>query len=322
MHKGLRGIDANLLLPLHALLQERNLTHAGDRLTMSQSAMSGALTRLRKHFGDDLLTWTGRGFTLTPLGERLRPVVAEAIETADLLLGTPRSFDPAMSSKRFTLSMSEYAMTVLSEPLTRLLSERGPGCSVAFNSIPMTREQYEQQLMRRDLIIFPLHFALPGRTQPLFTDEFVCVVDRGNPHLRSGTLTLADLQEMPHAAAEFIPGDEPMLPVEAELLRNGIHRTVLVQVTSSLSLLHAVSGTTMCGFVPKRLARRCLGMLDLVIAETPLQPISITEVVHWHPRREEDPAGVWLRRLLHEVAVEVESETECGQASAGASHSA
>jgi DNA-binding transcriptional LysR family regulator len=308
MHEGLRGIDANLLLPLHALLQERNLTRAGDRLTTSQSAMSSALTRLRKHFGDELLTRTSKGFTLTPLGEMLRPVVAEAVEATEALLGGLRNFDPAASTKRFTLSTSEYATTVLSEPLTRLLGERAPGCSVAFDSVPMTGEQYVRQLMRRDLVIVPLHFMLPGRTQPLFTDEFACVVARKNPHLCNGALTLEDLRRMPHAVAEFLPVGGPPLPVEAELLRNEIHRTILVQVTSSLSLLYAVAGTGMCGFVPRRIAQRCLTMLDLVIAETPLRPMSITEAAHWHPRRDVDPAGVWLRRLLHEVAVEIETE--------------
>ena len=55
MNERLREVDANLLLSLHALLEERNLTHAGERMTMSQPAMSGALVRLRKHFDDELL---------------------------------------------------------------------------------------------------------------------------------------------------------------------------------------------------------------------------------------------------------------------------
>ena len=79
MPEGLRDIDANLLLPLYALLQERNLTHAGDRIALSQPAMSGALARLRRHFGDDLLVRTAHGFELTPLAERLGPAVAEAV---------------------------------------------------------------------------------------------------------------------------------------------------------------------------------------------------------------------------------------------------
>ena len=145
MPEGLRDIDANLLLPLYALLQERNLTHAGDRIALSQPAMSGALARLRRHFGDDLLVRTAHGFELTPLAEQLGPPVAEAVEAAEARLGGPRVFDPGTARKRFTVSISEYAMTVLSEPLTRLLRAQGPGCSVAFDAVASTRRQYEQQ---------------------------------------------------------------------------------------------------------------------------------------------------------------------------------
>ena len=312
MPEGLRDIDANLLLPLYALLQERNLTHAGDRIALSQPAMSGALVRLRKHFGDDLLVRTGHGFELTPLAERLSPLVAEAVEAAGTLLGGPRVFDPATASKRFTVGISEYAMTVLSEPLTRLLRVQGPGCSVAFDAVAASPRQYEQQLMSRDLIVAPLHFDLPGHSHPVFTDELVCVVARANPRLRDGALTLDDLKAMPHAVAEFPPvpaGHQPR-PIEAELRRNDVDRSVLVQVTNSLALLYAVAGTGMCAFVPRRLARRCLAMLGLAIAETPLRPVRITEAAHWHARRSDDPAGVWLRQLLYDVAVEIEVQDD------------
>ena len=75
MKERLREVDANLLLSLHALLEERNLTHAGERMTMSQPAMSGALARLRKHFDDELLVRVGRGFELTPHGRAAPPAV-------------------------------------------------------------------------------------------------------------------------------------------------------------------------------------------------------------------------------------------------------
>ncbi len=102
MTEGLREVDANLLLSLHALLEERNLTHAGARMTMSQPAMSGALARLRKHFGDELLIRSGRGYELTPLAERLRPSVADAVEAAEALLGNAREFDPRSSTNSST----------------------------------------------------------------------------------------------------------------------------------------------------------------------------------------------------------------------------
>lgn len=308
MTDGLRQVDSNLLLALHALLEERNLTHAGIRTTMSQPAMSGALARLRKHFDDELLVRTGRGFELSPLGEQLRPLVAEAVEAAEALLGNQRELDPSSSTKQFDVSMSEYAMTVLSEPLTRLIHEQAPGCSVSFAGSPESPEQFESQLMRRDLIVAPLGFGLPGRTQPVFTDELVCLVARGNRWLRDGALTLEDLGSMPHAVSEFPAAGAHRRPLEVQATERGFgDRTVLVRVTSLLTLPFAVAGTDLCAFVPARLARQCVGMLDLTVAATPLDAIAITEAAHWHPRRAQDPAGVWLRRLLHDVAVDVET---------------
>ncbi|GAA1781066.1 LysR family transcriptional regulator [Nocardioides hankookensis] len=305
----MREVDANLLLSLHALLEERNLTHAGERMTMSQPAMSGALARLRKHFDDELLVRVGRGFELSPLAEQLRPEVAEAIEAAEALLGNQREFDPASSNRRFAVSMSEYAMTVLAEPLTRLVAEQAPKCSVALDTLDVGPSLFETQLMRRDLIIGPMGFEFPGRKQPVFTDHLVCVVARGNERLKDGALTLGDLREMPHAVAEFGAAGEKKRPLEVEMETRGIvDRTVLVQVTSLLTLPFAVSGTEMCAFVPARLARRCLDILDLEIAATDLDSVQITEAAHWHLRRENEPAVVWLRRLLYDVAVSVEDE--------------
>ncbi|WP_243058459.1 LysR family transcriptional regulator [Nocardioides sp. SR21] len=309
MKERLRGVDANLLLSLHVLLEERNLTHAGERMTMSQPAMSGALTRLRKQFDDELLVRSGRGFELTPLAEELRPLVAEAVEAAEALLGNQRDFDAATSTKRFTVSMSEYAMTVLAEPLTRVFAEQAPGCTLALDPLDVRRDQVETQLMRRDLVVAPLGFEFPGRTQPVFTDRLVCLVARDHPMLRDGALSLDDLRRMPHAVAEFAAAGDQRRPLEVAVEDQGLAgRTVLVQVTSLLTLPFAVAGTDMCAFVPSRLARRCLDVLDLAVAETPVAPVRITEAAHWHPRREKDPAVVWLRHLLHDVAVDLEDE--------------
>ncbi len=308
MKERLRGVDANLLLSLHALLEEQNLTRAGERMTMSQPAMSGALNRLRKHFDDELLVRSGRGFDLTPLAQAIRPVVAEAVEAAEALLGNQRDFDAATSVKRFTVSMSEYAMTVLAEPLIRLLGEHAPQCTIALDPLDVRPDQVETQLMRRDLVIAPLGFAFPGRLQPVFTDELACIVSSDNPRLVDGALSLEDLRDMPHAVASFLPAGRPR-PLEVKLTERGLgDRAVLVEVTSLLTLPFAVSGTDMCAFVPSRLARRCAALLDLTIARTALDAVQITEAAHWHPRRESDPAAVWLRRLLHDVAIDVEAE--------------
>lgn len=307
------SVDTNLLLALHALLEERNLTHAGTRLSMSQPAVSGALGRLRAHFGDPLLVREGRDFRLTELAERLRPVVAEAVVAAEALLGEGREFDPVASTKQFTLSVSEYAMTVLAEPMTRLVHERAPGCSIAFDDLPTDRDDFDGRLTRRDLMVCPLGFDFPGNRQPVFTDRLVCLVARDNPRLADGRLTVEDLRLMSHAVAAFPGAGQIRRPLEVVAEKYGLaDRTVQVTVTSLLTLPYAIAGTPLAAFVPARLAARCLEILDLVIAETPLPVVEITEAAHWHPRRSADPAGRWLRELLYDVAIELESVGQVG----------
>ena len=310
MSEPLREVDANLLLPLQALLEERNLTRAGERLALSQPAMSGALGRLRKHFDDELLVRVGREFELTPTAAELLPLVGDAVLAVDALLGGQRVFDPATSSKRFAVSMSEYAMTVLAEPLARAVHAAASGCSLAVDTIPGgDPERQDAQLMRRDLVVGPLGFELPGLIQPIFTDELVCLVAHDNPRLREGALSFADLEEMPHAVAEFTAARGHKRPLEVLAERVGLaDRNVAVTVTSLLTLPFAISGTGLCAFVPSRLARRCLEPLGLVVAETPLEAVTITEAAHWHPRHADDPAVQWLRQLLYDVAIELDEE--------------
>ncbi|MEU8664297.1 LysR substrate-binding domain-containing protein [Actinoplanes philippinensis] len=113
--------------------------------------------------------------------------------------------------------------------------------------------------MRRDLIVGPLGYDFPGRTQPVFTDHLVCVVARGHPRLTDGALGLDDLRALPHVVGRFTAAGSRRRPLEVTMEQQGLaDRTVLVQVTSLLTLPFAVGGTGMCAFVPSRLARRCL----------------------------------------------------------------
>ena len=74
-----RNIDLNLLIPLKALLHERNVTRAAERIHLSQSAMSRALDRLRSELGDELLVRVGRNYELTPRGGELLDELAQVM---------------------------------------------------------------------------------------------------------------------------------------------------------------------------------------------------------------------------------------------------
>lgn len=301
-----RGIDANLLLSLQALLEERNLTRAGNSLTVSQPAMSGALARLRKHFDDDLLVRVGREYELTELAQKLRPVVNDAVAAAEHIFGGVPLFDPGTARRTFSVSLSEYAMTVLAAPLVSRLAEQAPHTHIDFTPIPTDAADLGQHLLRRDLILGPAGFGIPGRRQPVFSDRFVCVAAAGNPWVHDGALTLDDLRAMPHAVARFGLGGETDSPDGLALHDAGVDRIAQVIVPSLLTLPTVIAASDLVGFAPERLVQRYAGVLDLVIARTPLPPIPLIECAHWHPSRANDPALSWLRNLLHDVAVVVE----------------
>ena len=77
------GMDLNLLVPLRALLEEVNVTRAGERIGMSQPAMSAALAKLRRHYRDELLVRVGREYELTPLARSLLPTIQRSMPAVE-----------------------------------------------------------------------------------------------------------------------------------------------------------------------------------------------------------------------------------------------
>src|SRR6476469_8001729 len=100
----LHRFDLNLLVTLDALLTEKNVTRAGMRMNLSQSAMSGALARLRDFFQDELLVPMGRTMVLTPLAEDLIQPVRDVLLQIQATIATKPHFEPATSTRHFTLA--------------------------------------------------------------------------------------------------------------------------------------------------------------------------------------------------------------------------
>ncbi|HEY7015272.1 MAG TPA: LysR family transcriptional regulator [Streptosporangiaceae bacterium] len=302
---GLRGTDLNLLVALGALLEERNLTRAGERINMSQPAMSAALARLRKHFDDELMVRVGRGYELTPLAARTLPLAQQALRQAEAALEVPPDFSPATSTRQLSISISDYAMTVMLAPLLELLRRRAPFIGVEVDPLPRDSDNTESYLQRRDLLIGGLGLGIPGRRQVVFRDRFVCIADRHNPRVARGSLTLDEVAGMRHAATNF--GRGTVTPPERALLRHGIKPDNAVIVPGLLPIPFAVAGTRLIAFVPERLARRCAGPLGLVIVGVDWEPPELVEAAHWHPGRSADPTLPWLRGILREVSSALES---------------
>lgn len=298
---GISSIDLNLLIALSALLEERNLTRAGEKINMSQPTMSGALARLRRHFEDELLVRDGRQYRLTPLAERLLPDVRDALRQVERTLEVRPGFDPATSTRTFSLAMSDYAVTVLIEPLLRRVHEVAPGVGLELNPIPADMQESDRGLLQHDLLIAPTAYRFSGECEEIFRDRFVCITDPANPRLVNGTLTLEDLGELPHAAPTF--GQRGLLnPAERGLDDLQVPRHVQVTTEGWLPVPFVVAGTDLVAVVPERLARRVAATAGVTVCEPPFGKIELVEAAWWHPTRGGDQALRWLRRIAAEAA--------------------
>ncbi len=291
-------LDINLLRALEALLEERNVTNAGRRLSLSQPTVSGILARLRRHFGDQLLVREGRDLELTPFAYRLLPMVQETMQQIRATMAMSTQFRPAECTQRFSVVMSDYAMTVLAQPLIKVLSSRAPKVRIDFK--PLVGGDYEDEsyVRRHDFVITPLGFEVRGHSRPVITDRFVCIADANNPHVHPGWPTREDLARLPQAVGTF--GKRPT-HVLRQLELHGIHPRVHATVNGFNTLPFLVSGTELVALVPELLAIRFRPLLGLVVRETPFSEVPFVDALHWHRSRSDDLGHRWLRNVILQI---------------------
>ena len=126
----LAGVDLNLLVAFDALMEERSVSRAASRLSLSQPGMSNALARLRKVLGDPLLVREGLALVPTPRAEALRQPVRDALAIIRGALDSPVGFDPANDHATCTVSCSDYSLLMLIGPLVRRLAATAPGVTI------------------------------------------------------------------------------------------------------------------------------------------------------------------------------------------------
>jgi DNA-binding transcriptional LysR family regulator len=303
----LANLDLNLLVALRELLHERNVTRAAERLGVTQPAASATLSRLRRHFGDELLVRGRGGYSLTPLARALADQVDEVCEAAERLFATSTDFDPVLSEREFTLVMADYTIAVMGERLSQLLYGRAPlsGLHVRLVREAMSRE-YAESIRFIDGVVAPPLGREPSagvRSMELFRDRWVCVVAQDNPVLRRGEVTVDDLARLAWVAPFHRDASRrSAVPVTRQLARFGIQPTIAVRVESYLAVPHFVAGTQRIALMQERLAARFAGRMDLEVVECPGEPEPIVEALWWHEQYDDDPAHRWLRDVVAEAA--------------------
>lgn len=305
----LANLDLNLLVALRELVRERSVTRAAQRLGVTQPAASASLSRLRRHFGDELLVRERGEYALTPLGEQLAQQVETICTAAERLFAASSVFDPATSDREFTLVMADYTIMVIGEALSHAVQRAAPRARL---HVRLVREsmatEYSDGIRFVDgMVAPPTHgFALPDtRSAELFRDRWVCVLDGDNPVLDGGSaLRVRDLAGLPWVAPYYRSGARGVasVPVMRQLALLDLRPRIAVRVESYLAVPYFITGTDRVALMQERLATRLAASSNLRVLECPGEAEPIVEALWWHRQYEDDPAHAWVRKLIMETA--------------------
>ncbi|MEX0495175.1 LysR family transcriptional regulator [Raoultella terrigena] len=297
MKSDIRNLDLNLLKTLDALLDERSVTRAAQRLALTQPAVSGMLTRLRDTFNDPLFIRAPHGMIPTLRAQALASPVKQLLTDAEALL-QPAVFEPLNADFTWTIAATDYALKAVIVPFIAALKPLAPGIRVRI--IPESPSMLLAQTERGEVDVALL---TPASTPPelhgraLYHEEYICLMRADHPQA-GAPLTLDLFCALEHMLVSW-EGDSFRGVTDKALAAVGRSRRVGLSVSSFLVLPEILAVSDMIAVVPRRLAAVTSGML---IAPPPLTIPGFTKSMAWHERNHRDPAQRWLRELLWQVS--------------------
>ncbi len=295
----IHGIDANLLVSLDALLREGSVTRAAERVGLTQSAMSHALSRLRAHLDDPLLVRAGRHMVLTPKAEALAPRVARIVNEMASIFDSADSFRPESIARSFHIKTTDHMLFVLLPAIDQILNNEAPDVDLVVTAMADSGiESLRSGTSDLAIGVFP-DVPTDVREQTLFLDRFVCLVRADHPVATQG-LTLSRYKDMTHVLVA--PRGKPVGIVDQALSEQGIKRRIARSVPHFLIAPFIVSRSDAVVTMSERLSRNMLEILPLAMLEPPVSLAPYPLSMAWHERCDKDPAHRWIRDVLMRAA--------------------
>ena len=300
----LRSVDLNLLPVFEAVYEERNLSRAAERLAMTQSAVSHALSRLRSLFRDELFVRQPRGVVPTRGSDVLYATLRGALASVRESVGNARGFSPGAAERSFFVAVSHPLGPMIAVRLRERLARVAPGIEVAFST--RSRPIEIERAMREGRIDAAVDWLMPERGRfhdvTLFEDAVVAVARNGHPLLRRMEST-SDL-----AKASFVslrPRVEGEHPVAGLREWQRLKLNYVLEVSEILEIFMVVRQSDLFGLIPTsmiKFARDVFGLRQVLAGPKIVRvPIKLM----WHADREADAAHVFLRNQIRLAATDV-----------------
>lgn len=293
------NFDVGLLVALDALLTEKSVTRAGERLHLSQPATSIILGRLRQYFGNQLLVPSGRRMVLTPLAESLAQPVRNCLIQIQYTVASKTEFNPAASDRRFCLAASDYVTAILMPGVIEEVARQAPG--ITFELVRLD-ENMDQRLEKGeiDFLVRPSVYAIAMHPkEALFDDSHTCVVWNKNS-LVNDKVSRNQFLKAGHIEIHF--GHAPAIFEAWFAARYGALRRIEVVAQDFEVACRLVTGTNRIATVMSRMALQCAEYLPIRLVRPPFAIPRVTHCLQWHRYQDQDPGHIWIRGILKKAA--------------------
>ncbi|EIC84989.1 LysR substrate-binding domain-containing protein [Serratia sp. M24T3] len=300
--------DLNLLPVLVALMEERNVTRAAERLGMTQPALSNALNRLRDMLHDPLFIRERYGMRPTQMAEELMPVITTALASLDDVIQGQQEFDPSKTTRLFTLAPNSYVEFVLMPALVARLRESAPGIRVRL--MPFGNDLIETGVISgtTDMVLGRIVDAPNNMVvQHLIDEGLACVVRADHPEI-GNHLTAEQYERIKHV--NVLPPGRMRAGLYQALEQQGLKRQVAVSVTHFLAVPEMIAVTDYCATLPGLICRHLAKDPRLKVIPAPVNLGTFPVEMGWHVRYRHDPAHRWLRSLIGSLAKELLAGSE------------
>jgi DNA-binding transcriptional LysR family regulator len=296
-----RNLDLGLLVTLEALLAERNVTRAAQRLNLSQPALSARLARLREAFGDPLLIPAQRGMILTQRAVELRQPLHEALEGVRRVVADGAPFDPATMQATLVIAATDYQQYALLTRFSVALRTEAPKVRIAWRALDVLALATQLERGEVDLALASSdHAPAAMRQRQLYCEDYTVIARQGHPAVQ-GYVSLDVFCTLEHVVVSPQGGGFSG-PTDGALEAVGRRRTVALSTSGFLIVPEVVSRSDMIALVPRRIAD---GWSDRVqVLDPPLTIPGFTIASVWHDRTTDHPAQRWLRERLTMLAAE------------------
>ena len=293
----LARLDLNLLLVFHHLLREKRVSAVATVLGMSQPAVSSALGRLRASLDDELFLRTQHGMVPTPYALQLAEPVAMALDGLQQALQVRARFDPASSTRCFTLAMTDVGEMYFLPVLVDALTKQAPGVTLKVVSVLQPGLAEDMASGRVDLALGLLPQLQAGFfQQTLFRQSYVCLMSADPPLAEEPQLDLQTFANAEHV--RVLAAGTGHGKVENALAQQGIKRRIRLTVQHYVALGDVLRHSNLIATVPERFARSVLQPFGLCTRPLPTEVDGSAIHQCWHGHLHRDPGHQWLRKQV------------------------